>query len=444
MAEKPTSKTVTEFAVVTRQGESTQGHFSHSVESVVRAKRDQLVLAAFDSGAAAPDFQIVKRVCKYPLDDEGKAKAEGSMCAETVLPVLATFAAAICALFGDAGAGALTLAAAAAAPARFIGRGDSENVQFVNAKQLTIGAATPFSDVFKMGHGWWIMWLRITATVVIGTGTTAIADGLLRFVRKVFFKTDRGEQICNEPGRALYYIGAALLSVRPQISTLAAASGDYEIYIPILFADPLVARPEDTILDTSRYQSVDLEVTLGTVADLFAVVGTATVTAKIDVEVERTYGALPAAAKPFWFVTYDHRPPVDASVTPDIELEKSADLNYKRLFLFTGASGQAGVAWSGDANDVYPVRTNIRDQDRTIEKDRPHKMVQAKNKSDYGFETQLAGIEIYDFVKDMSNTAALSSGDKSSLKLELTQTGAAANAIMTLTHQGIRLLKGGA
>lgn len=444
MAEKPTTKTVTEFALVTRQGENTQGHFSHELESVVRAKRDLLVLAAIDNGQAAPDYQIVKRVCRYPLDEEGKAKAEGSTCTATVLLILVALAAVVCALLGESGAGALMLAMAAAAPAKFIGRGDSENVLFVNAKALTVGAATPFSDVFKMGHGWWVMWLHITATVVIGTGTTPIADGLLRFVRKVFFKTDRGEQICNEPGRALYYIGAVLLGTRPQISTLAAANGDYEVYIPIFFADPLVARPEDTLLDTSRYQSVDLEVTLGTVADLFATVGTSSVTAKINVEVERTYGALPPGAKPFWFVTYDHRPPVDVSVTPDIELEKSADLNYKRLFLFTGSSGASGVPWSGDANDTYPTRTNIRDQERTIEKDRVHKLVQAKNKSDYGLETQLAGIEVYDFVKDKSNTAALSSGDKSSLKLELTQTGAAANAIMTLSYQGIRLLKGGA
>jgi hypothetical protein len=438
----PAVKTVTEYALVVRDGEKTQGVFSHASKNVVAAKLDQLEIAAAEGGPKAPNYQIVKRVCTYPLDADGQPGTQGSTCAETVLVALAALAAVVCAVLGDFGEASLLLAAAAAVPAKFIGRGDSENVLFVNAKVLTPGAATPFSNEFKMGHGWWVMWLHVTVSVVIGTGTGVVAEGLLRLIKKVFFKTDRGEQICNEPGRALYYIGAVKQGARPQITALAAATGDYEVFIPIFFADPRMVRPEDTILNTARYQSVDLEVTLGTVADLFTTVGTSSYTAKINVEVERTYGALHDGAKPFWFVSYDHRPPVDASVQPDIELEKSADLNYKRLYLFTAASGAAGVPWSGDANDVYPTKTNIRDQDRTIEKDRVHKLVQAKNKLDYALETQLAGIEVYDFVKDRSNTAALSSGDKSSLKLELTQTGAAANAIMTLTYEGIRALKG--
>ena len=200
-------------------------------------------------------------------------------------------------------------------------------------------------------------------------------------------------------------------------------------------------RPEDTILDTSRYQSLDLELQLGPVSDLYATPGTATYTATLDVDVERTYGALHPGAKPSFFISYDHRPPQDASINPNIEMEKSADLSYKRLYLFTGDTGIAGVPWSGNANDTYPTKTNIQDQERFIEKDRKHPTVQAQNKTDASLETQLAGVEVYDFVKDMSITAALASADKSALQLLLSQTGAAGGSIVTLTHEAIRLLK---
>jgi hypothetical protein len=292
-----------------------------------------------------------------------------------------------------------------------------------------------------MGHGWLAMWIHIAVVVTIGTGTGVISDGLLRLVKKILLKTDRGELICNLPGRALFYIATYRMGVRPQLTTLAAASATYDIYLPIFFTDEDMIRPEDTILDTSRYKSVDLEIQLGGVADLFSTVGTSSITASVDVDVERTYGALPPEAKPLYFVNYDSRPPQDASVNPNIELEKSPDLSYKRLFLFTGASGAAGIPWSGDANDTYPQRTNIQDQDRFIEKDRIHTFVQALNKSIAQLETVLPGVEIYDFTMDKTIFSALSSGDKSALQLALTQSGAAANAIMTLSHEGVRLLK---
>jgi hypothetical protein len=311
----------------------------------------------------------------------------------------------------------------------------------VSGAALNVGGNTPFSKEFRLGQGWYAMWLHFAIAVTIGTGAGVLSDGLLRLIRKLFLKTDRGELLCNEPGRAMFYIAAYKFGTRPQISTLTAASATFDVYIPIMFADEDMKRPEDTVLDTARYQSIDFEVQLGTVADLYSAPGTATYTATLDIDVERTYGALPDKAKPHYFVSYDHRPPQDASVNPNIELEKSADLSFKRLFFWTGDTGSAGVPWSGNANDTYPTKVNIQDQERFIEKDRKHGFVQAMNKS-YGLlETTLAGVEVYDFVMDRSITGAVSSGDKSALQLLLTQSGAAAGANITLTHEGIRLLK---
>src|SRR5712691_3277753 len=225
----------------------------------------------------------------------------------------------------------------------FQGRGDVETINFISAAALAVGGNTPFSREFRLGHGWWTMWLHFQVVVTIGTGTGALADGLLRLVRKIFFKTDRGELICNEGARAMFYIAAYRMGTRPQTSTLAAASGTYDFFIPLLFGDEDLIRPEDTILDTSRYKSLDLEITLGTVADLFSTPGTSSITASLDIDIERTYGALHPDAKPHFFISYDNRPPQDASVNPNIELEKSADLSFKRLYFFTGDTGGAGV-----------------------------------------------------------------------------------------------------
>ena len=433
------TKTVTEFVLKTGAGDTEQGVFSHASESVVRHKADSLTVAAIEGGRVSPEFTITKRVCSYPLDGEGRPQGVGSKVVETVL--LLALAIAACAMFAVGDGGAFLVLAGVGAVPGFRGRGQAERVNFILGQALNVGGSTPFAREFKMGAGWYRMWLRIAVTVVIGTGTTPLSEGLLRFVRKIMFKTDRGELISNIGARPLFYIDTYHAGARPQIDTLAASNGTYVINLFLPFVDENMKRPEDTVLDTSRYQSMDLELQLGTVADLFGVVGTSSVTATLDVDVERSFGVLPPEAKPFYFVSYDNRPPQDASVNPNIELEKSQDLSIKRLFLFTGDTGTAGVPWSGNANDTYPQRTNLQDQDRFIEKDRKHPFVQAVNKLDARLETVMAGVEVYDFVSDRSINGALSTADKSSLQLLLTQSGAAASSIMTLTHEGIRLLK---
>jgi hypothetical protein len=324
---------------------------------------------------------------------------------------------------------------------RFIGRGYTERVNMVSAAALNIGGGTSFSKEFRLGQGWYAMWLHFAFVFTVGTGTTALSDATLRIIRKIFFKTDRGELICNVGARPLFYRNAYVQGTRPGITTFAAANGTYHVWVPIYFVDWEMKRPQDTILDTSRYESMDLDIQLGTVADLLGTVGTSSVTASLDIDIERSYGKLPDKAKPHYFIQYDNRPPQDASVNPNIELEKSPDLSIKRLYFWTGDTGIAGVPWSGNANDTYPVKTNIQDQDRFIEKDRGHLQVQNFNKVDQSLETVLAGVEVYDWVREGAITQALSTGEKSQLQLQLTQSGAAANSIITAMHEGIRLLK---
>jgi hypothetical protein len=431
-------KLVTEFALVQKlPGGERQGLFSHTNRAIV--EHIQTIKAL----EGVSDTEIVQRDCSYPLDGAGNVIHHASKVKETVVAALAFLAIALLVFaFPDAGS-LLALAAMPPAVTRrvFVGRGYTERVNFINGQALNVGGATAFSKEFKMGAGWYEMWLHFAFAFTVGTGTTALSDATWRIVRKIMLKTDRGELVCNEGARALAYIATYRSGQIPQRTTFAAANGTYHVFLPLYFWDPSMTRPQDTVLDTARYESVDLEVQLGTVSDLLGTVGTSSVTCTLDVDVERSYGKLPDKAKPHYFISYDHRPPQDPSVNPNIEMEKSPDMSIKRLYLWTADTGLAGVPWSGNANDTYPVKTNIQDQDRFIEKDRLHSFVQAFNKEDGALETQMAGVEVYDWVRDGSITSALATGEKSSLQVALTQSGAAATANFTATHEAVRLLK---
>lgn len=329
-------------------------------------------------------------------------------------------------------------------------RGYNERACVIDGSALTVNGQASFSKEFPMGEGWFAMYLTIYLAFTVGTGTTPIAEGELNIVKNVLLRTDRGEILCNLPGRAIWKIAALKNGALPYKDAIAAATATYAVHLPIYFCDPegghSMLRPEDTIVDTSRYNSVSLAITLGGVADLLSTVGTSSLTATMDVEIERTFGRLPGTkagegGKPVAHINYDFRPPVDANSTQNIEIEKSSDMSLKRIYLHTGASGVAGVPWSGTNSDTRLDVLQIKDQNRFIEKDRNFNNVQYQNKLESGLESVLTGVVCFNFVKDRAITSALATADKSVLQMTFTQETAAALNICTLTQEAIRSLK---
>jgi hypothetical protein len=325
----------------------------------------------------------------------------------------------------------------------FQGRGYVERANLVTNAALAVGGAnTIFSKEFPMGEGWYMMNIRIGIILVVGTGTTAIAEGELLFIKNVLLKTDRGEILCNLPGRALYKITTYQNSCAPNKDAVAASNGTYYVNLPIHFADPKMIRMEDSVLDTSRYNSVTLQITLGSVADLLGTVGTATVTATGTIEVERSLGALPPEAKPHYHISYDYRPPIDASVLTTIDIERSADMAIKRLYVHSCTSGTAGVPFAGVNSDAVQATITIKDQNRFIEKERVHRMIQEHNKNAAFLEALIAGVEVFDFVMDGSVPSALATGNKSVLQYTwINQAGVTSGYIVTLVEEMLRTLK---
>lgn len=326
------------------------------------------------------------------------------------------------------------------------GRGYIERYTALIGATLAGGSPTVFSKELPLGEGWYKMNLRINEVFVVGTGTTPITEGELLYIKNVQLKTDRGEIICNLPGRALYKIAAYKSGSPPAKDAIAASTATYTVTLPIYFAEHRLAsflRLTDTILNTARYNTVTLQVTTGTTADLLGTPGTSTVAPTLDVEIERTFGPLPDRALPKYHSSYDFRPPIDASIGPlNIDIERSADMAIKRLFVFSCTGGSAGVPCSGQNSDVVQNQVTIKDQNRFIDFQRIHAMVQRQNKNDQFLETVLVGVEIYDYVNDGSIASALATAEKSVLQYTWTnQAGQVTNNLVTLVEEMIRTLK---
>jgi hypothetical protein len=329
-----------------------------------------------------------------------------------------------------------------AALAQRRGRGYLERANLLTGGALNNAGTTQFSKELPMGEGWYAMYLRFNYAVTIGTGAGPVTEGELMFIRQVLLRTDRSEIICNLPGRALFRYANWITKCVPNKNAIAAATATYRVTLPIFFADWTLLRPEDTVLDTSRYNSVTLQITLGPLTDLFTAPGTAVVVSTMDIEVERSLGRLPDKALPVMHINYDSRQTVDASTTTSIDIERSSDLALKRIFVSSVTSGTIGLPWFGVMADSIQNVIQIQDQNRFIEKDRVHAMIQDENKMDQSLEALIVGMEGYDFVRDGSLTAALSTGLKSKLTYSWTnQGGVAANSIITLTQEGVRTLK---
>lgn len=332
-------------------------------------------------------------------------------------------------------------------------RGYVERPNLITGAALNNSGQTQFSKEFPMGEGWFAMYIIINIAIVIGTGAGPVTEGELLFVKNVLLRTDRGEIICNLPGRALFKLAALKNGALPYKDAIAAATATYRVHLPIYFCDPeggpfQMLRPEDTILDTSRYNSVSLQITLGALTDLFTAPGTATAACTMDLEVERTFGVLPGDPKklgdggrPVAHINYDMRPPVDASSTQNIDIERSAEMSLKRIYMHTGTSGTGGVPWSGANADTVIATLTVKDQSRFIEKERLWRSISYQNKVDSGLESVLTGTVAMNFVSDKSHAAAMATADKSVLQASWVNGTAPANSIVTLTQEAMRALK---
>jgi hypothetical protein len=323
-------------------------------------------------------------------------------------------------------------------------RRDLEIISHLRTVPLNLGAPTKFGQDFPLGEGWYRLMLRFNIVLTVGTGTTPITEGELLILKLVDLRTSAGEILCSLPGRALWKIAAVRGGTLPRKDAIAAATATYSVSIPLYFADDRMKRPEDTILDTRRYSGIQGTITYGTVADLLGTPGTATITANFDIEIERTKGRLPQKALPIFHAAYlSPGNSQDASVQTYVDLDRSPDLAFKRLYAAAATGSAAGLLFAGQNSDAVQNLERIVDQSGDIMRDRVHEMIQNMNKDDYALESVLTGFTVFDFVRDGSINSALYPGDRSRLQYKWdNKAGVAAGYVVSTAVEAVRGLRG--
>jgi hypothetical protein len=338
-----------------------------------------------------------------------------------------------------------------------MGRQIIERHNLLRAAPLSAGNRAIFSKELPVGEGYHSLHLRFNFNVTIGTGAGPVIDGLYKAIRNIFLRTDRGEILANCPGKFWYFLNLARYGAAPRSTVLAAATATYSCNLVIPFTDHRTMVPNDTILDTSRYSSLNLEISMGTLADLFTAPGTATMVMTLDMDVIKTRGLLPVEGKPRFHIAYDQRQPVDASVTTSIDMETSPDLAYKRLYLASVTSGVAGLPFYGTFADTVIDNFTVFDQSSDIVRSQDFRMLQNDNAMRYGWSigdtpatpsfpilnpTGFLGLAVVSFVgESKSINSSLYSGDKANLALRWINATAPALSIVTLGTESVRELK---
>jgi len=317
----------------------------------------------------------------------------------------------------------------------------TEFVQVFTGDVFSPGTKT-YSPQFPLsGEGYRKLRLTFYHTVVIGTGATPIVLSEYNIVKNITFRTDRGETTHQIPAQGLYYFNWLFNHCEPVHTAMAAANGIYKAVVDIPFSFPFMARAEDLQLDTGRYNSVELEISLGTIADLFGAPGTATVATTLDVSVIRSKACAFPGGKPKFLPYIKHLPPFDPTARAYADIESAVDLN---LFGFcavaqSGGTVVAGVPFTGvpiDCLDQITFKDNFNDYVKGVNVN-----AFAEERKQYSL-TDITGLYPFALTQEGSFMNALWTGKKSELKFEIgAVVGAPATPQVDLFIFGMRDLK---
>lgn len=311
-----------------------------------------------------------------------------------------------------------------------------------NQNLALAGAPNTFGKDFPMGRGWVRTRLRVRIAVVIGTGVTTINESGLLFIKRIFMKTDKNEILVNCSGRALYkFLQSENKTLPYGTVTVPAATGNTDIYldIPHTFNDDH-KRPFDTILDTGRYQSISIQITLGTIADLLVTPGTATVTAALDMEALTSASALPEKAQPILYRSIFEQQPVIPTVATFMELDRSRDLAVMKMMVGTFKTATAGVPFTGVGDDNVIANFDVKDQDKFYYQTRLWGFGSSDDKLEYSLETPQVGYQFIEFARDKSVFSALYTGNKTNLRLQWLNATAVGTDQVACLYDSVRQL----
>jgi hypothetical protein len=221
--------------------------------------------------------------------------------------------------------------------------------------------------------------------------------------------------------------------------------------VQLLFSDYRLLIPEDSILDTRRYNTITLTIFQGALADIVTTPVQITLqNTFVDIEVLRVSPRVPLPLNvvktlPFYKRYAAQTPPNDTI----LNLDRVPTLAMKRLLWFAtaGTDVVAGVPFTGGGVDTvldtFRVSSNRRDHFGSAVGGVTRRLLRGDNKLDYKVETYPAGWFTYDTVLDRSLNSALATGDLSVLQSILTyQAGLPATPQVSVFEAGVQKLRG--
>jgi len=293
-------------------------------------------------------------------------------------------------------------------------RGRLEKNIFFNSTPLIVGGLTTFQQNFPLGRIVTRMMMRFNFVFAAGTGSGALTEAFLRIIENIHFSTDVDGLCVNAGGRALWrraqFLNGGTL---PPADAFTGSTGTYRVDIPIYFSDPRMGEFADlSALDTTRYNNVLLQISLGGLSRLLGTPGTATVTATVDIGWEQ-YAYYDEDERPAVYPFFTTRPSVNPNNQQFMELERSSDLDIKRIMIFTSDNTDI---WQGTANSAVIATLSIFDNYGHVGLNgQPDDVIQRNNVETYSIDGGLIipGLMVHDYVLGGDPLTAEHSGNKS-------------------------------
>ncbi len=225
-----------------------------------------------------------------------------------------------------------------------------ERRTILSGEPLANSTVRQFNQFPLNGMGLYKIRLTLTGTTSAGAADP-ITWGLYQWIKGITLKTGAGEMIYNAvPGMALYKMNQYFDRCAPYHSPILAAAGTYYAVLDLPLIYPFLKRPEDTTLDTSRYDDLSLEISTGAVGDTLVTPAANTLTCSLGIELIGTKNALPSGkpqdntkakqGKPIYHAYVRTYPMLHADVATEWQLESSDDLGLLGFMLYNhGASG---------------------------------------------------------------------------------------------------------
>ena len=197
--------------------------------------------------------------------------------------------------------------------------------------------------------------LLLCATVVAGTNTTPNTTGCYNYLKGITLRNNRDESYFQAvPGLALLRAGWNWDKAAPHYDPVLLAGGVFRAVLDLPLVYPFLRRPEDTIVETKRLNSMTLEIACGTILDFLSVAGTGTVAVTIGIEVIGTRASIgldrngvpdPLAAAAIFHSYMRTYPMLHADVQTFWDLEAAPDLALLGFLLYN--HGASGIPWVG-------------------------------------------------------------------------------------------------